>query len=251
MTYSLTGRTALVTGNSAGLGKSIGMALGKAGARVPINFANNRDRAEQALAEYQAEGIESFLVQADVTNSTEVDAMLEEISAKTGPVDILVPNATGPQPQLTLEETSWELYEEMVRFFIKSPFLITKALLPHWKQQKWGRIVNITSEVFHDSVAPFSAYVTAKGGQIGWTRTMAKELAPYGITVNSVAPGWIPNERHVNDPQDAKDAYLAAVPAGRWGVPEDVAQAVLYLASQQAGFVTGQTLCVNGGNTPW
>ena len=251
MTYSLTGRTALVTGNSAGLGKSIGMALGKAGARVPINFANNRDRAEQALAEYRAQGIESFLVQADVTDAVEVGNMLEEISKNMGPVDILVPNATGPQPQLALEETEWELYEEMIRFFIKSPFLITKALLPHWKHQQWGRIVNITSEVFHDSVAPFSAYVTAKGGQIGWTRTMAKELAPFGITVNSVAPGWVPNERHVDDPQAAKDAYLAAVPAGRWGVPEDVAQAVLYLASQQASFVTGQTLCVNGGNTPW
>ena len=251
MEISLKGRIALVTGNSAGLGKAIGMSLGQAGAIVPVNFANNRERAEVALAEYQAAGIDSFLVQADVTDAADISRMLDEIAQQAGPVDILVPNATGPQPQLAIEDTEWELYQEMIDFFIKSPFLITKAIVPHLKQQNWGRIVNITSEVFHDSVAPFSAYVAAKGGQVGWTRTMAKELAPFGVTVNSVAPGWIPNERHVNDPESAKQAYLAAIPAGRWGVEEDVAQAVLYLASEQASFVTGQTLCVNGGNTPW
>ena len=251
MEFSLKGRTALVTGNSAGLGKAIGLALGMAGATVPVNFANNRERAGRALAEYQAAGIETFLVQADVTDSKEVSRMLDEIEQQAGPVDILVPNATGPQPQLPIEETEWDLYQEMIDFFIKSPFLITKAIVPHLKRQGWGRIVNITSEVYHDSVAPFSAYVAAKGGQIGWTRTMAKELAPFGITVNSVAPGWIPNERHVNDPEAAKQAYLADIPAGRWGVDDDVAQAVLYLASEQASFVTGQTICVNGGNTPW
>jgi 3-oxoacyl-[acyl-carrier protein] reductase len=119
------------------------------------------------------------------------------------------------------------------------------------RQRRWGRIINITSEVFHRSVSPFSAYVAAKGGQIGWTRSMATELAPHGITVNSVAPGWVPVERHAKDPQEMKDAYLAIVPMGRWGTPDDVAYAVLYYASQEASFVTGQTLCVNGGNTPW
>lgn len=139
----------------------------------------------------------------------------------------------------------------MLDFFIKSPFLLTRRALPHMKQKKWGRIINITSEVFQRSVAPFSAYVAAKGGQIGWSRSMASELAPFGITVNMVAPGWIPVERHENDPQAEKDAYRAIIPADRWGTPQDVADAVLYFASDEASFVTGQTLCVNGGLTPW
>ena len=107
------------------------------------------------------------------------------------------------------------------------------------------------SEVFQRGVAPFSAYVAAKGGQIGWSRSMSRELAPFGITINMVAPGWIPVERHEKDPQEAKDEYRALIPAGRWGTPQDVAGAVLYFASEEASFVTGQTLCVNGGMTPW
>ena len=119
------------------------------------------------------------------------------------------------------------------------------------KQKQWGRIINISSEVYQLSVSPFSAYVSAKGGQIGWTRSMSKELAPFGITVNTVNPGWIPTERHNDDPQEDKDAYLEQIPAGRWGVPEDVGEAVAYFASEEASFITGQTICVNGGNSPW
>ena len=251
MSIRLEGRTALVTGNSTGLGKAIGLALGQAGATVPINFWNNEARAEQAASDYRAANINTFLVRADVTDESSISTMMAQIESQAGPVDILVPNATGPQPQLPIDETEWSLYQEMIDFFVKSPFLLTKAIVGHLKRQQWGRIINITSEVFHDSVSPFSAYVAAKGGQIGWTRSMARELAPFGITVNSVAPGWIPVERHANDPQSAKDAYLASIPVGRWGQPTDVADAVLYLASEQASFVTGQTLCVNGGKTPW
>ncbi|MCM8530370.1 MAG: SDR family oxidoreductase, partial [Lentisphaeraceae bacterium] len=97
----------------------------------------------------------------------------------------------------------------------------------------------------------FSAYIAAKGGQMGWTRSMATELAPHGITVNIVTPGWIPGVRHVNDPQEEKDAYKELIPAGRWGVPQDVAEAVLFFASEEAEFTNGQTLCVNGAMTPW
>jgi 3-oxoacyl-[acyl-carrier protein] reductase len=139
----------------------------------------------------------------------------------------------------------------MLDFFIKSPFLLAQQGVAKMKTQRWGRFINIVSEVYHRSVSPFSAYVAAKGGQIGWTRSMAREWAGDGITVNMVAPGWIPVERHLDDPQEDKDAYLGMIPANRWGVPQDVADAVLYLASDEASFVTGQTLCVNGGLTPW
>lgn len=249
--FSLKGHVALVTGNSTGLGKAIGLELGKAGAKVPINFANNAKRAEQALKEYQAAGIETLLVQADVTSEEGIDKLFRETEAKLGKVDIIVPNATCEQPLRPIEEYDWAFYQRMLDFFIKSPFLLTKRGLPHMKEQKWGRIINITSEVFQRSVAPFTAYVAAKGGQIGFSRSLSRELAPFGITVNMVAPGWIPVERHEHDPQADKDAYVALVPAGRWGVPQDVAEAVLYLASEEASFVTGQTLCVNGGLTPW
>jgi 3-oxoacyl-[acyl-carrier protein] reductase len=249
--FSLQGRVALVTGNSTGLGKAIGLELGKAGAKVPVNFANNARRAEQALQEYQAAGIETLLIQADVTTEEGVDKLFRETEEKLGKVDIIVPNATCEQPLKPIEEYDWAFYQRMLDFFVKSPFLLTKRGLAHMKQQKWGRIINITSEVFHRSVAPFTAYVAAKGGQIGFSRSLSRELAPFGITVNMVAPGWIPVERHANDPQEEKEAYVALVPAGRWGVPQDVAEAVLYLASEEASFVTGQTICVNGGMTPW
>lgn len=251
MSFSLAGRVALVTGNSTGLGKAIGMTLGKAGAKVPVNFAGNQKRAEQTVAEYQAAGIETVLVKADVTTEEGVAELFDKIEANLGQVDIIVPNATCAQPLKPIEEYDWAFYQSMIDFFIKSPYLLTRRALPTMKAKKFGRIINITSEVFHRSVAPFSAYVAAKGGQIGWSRSMASELAPFGITVNMVAPGWIPVERHENDAQADKDAYAAIIPMKRWGVPKDVADAVLYYASNEASFVTGQTLCVNGGNTPW
>ena len=251
MAFSLKGHVAVVTGNSAGLGKAIGVALGQAGAKVPVNFAHNEARGRWALEEYQQAGIETCLVQSDVTTEEGVDALFTAAEKQLGPVDILVPNATCDQPHRPIEEYDWAFYQSMLDFFIKSPFLLARRGLPAMRRKKWGRIINITSEVFHRSVAPFSAYVAAKGGQIGWSRSMSQELAPFGITVNMIAPGWIPVERHEKDPQAEKDAYLSLIPMGRWGVPKDIADAAVYLASEEAGFVTGQTICVNGGMTPW
>jgi len=251
MPFSLHGHVAIVTGNSSGLGKAIGLTLGKAGAKVPVNYYNNRERAERTLSDYRDAGIDTLLVRADVTQEDQVDQLFRETEQSLGVPDILVPNATCEQPQRPVQQYDWDFYQLMLDFFVKSPFLMTQRGLVAMKDQKWGRIVNIVSEVFHRSVAPFSAYVAAKGGQIGWTRSMASELAPHGITVNMVAPGWIPTERHADDPQAAKDAYRALIPADRWGTPQDVADAVLYLTSDEASFVTGQTICVNGGLTPW
>lgn len=250
MPFSLQGHVAIVTGNSTGLGKAIGLALGKAGAKVPVNFANNAARGETALAEYRAAGIETCLVQSDVTTEEGVEKLFREVESQLGKVDIIVPNATCEQPQLPIEEYDWAFYQRMLDFFIKSPYLLARRGLPHMKAKKWGRIINITSEVYQRSVSPFSAYVAAKGGQIGWSRSMARELAPFGITVNMVAPGWIPVERHANDPQELKDDYFAQIPMGRWGVPGDVGDAVVYLASEEASFVSGQTISVNGALTP-
>jgi 3-oxoacyl-[acyl-carrier protein] reductase len=251
MSFSLKNHVAIVTGSSTGLGKAIALTLGKAGARVALNYCNNQARAEHTFGEFQAAGVDAILVRSDATTEEGVNQLFTEAEAKLGPVDILVPNATCEQPLRPIEEYDWEFYQSMLDFFVKSPYLMTLRGLAAMKAKRWGRIINITSEVFHRSVAPFSAYVAAKGGQTGWSRSMSRELAPFGITVNVVAPGWIPVERHAKDPQEAKDEYFRLIPMGRWGVPQDVANAVLYFASEEAAFVTGQTLCVNGGMTPW
>jgi 3-oxoacyl-[acyl-carrier protein] reductase len=242
---------ALVTGNSTGLGKGIGLALGEAGAKVPVNYCNNRERAEEAVEQYRQAGIDTALIAADVTTAEGVDQLFQQMEQLWGHPDIIVSNATCEQPQKKIEDYDWDFYQRMLDFFIKSPFLLAQRSVAKMKEQRWGRFINIVSEVYHRSVSPFSAYVAAKGGQIGWTRSMAREWAGDGITCNMVAPGWIPVERHRDDPQEDKDAYLEMIPANRWGVPKDVADAVLYLASEEASFVTGQTLCVNGGMTPW
>lgn len=251
MPFSLQGRVALVTGSSTGLGLAIALGLGRAGAKVAVNYANNKERAERNFAAFQAAGIEAILVRCDVTTEEGVDTLYRETESRLGKPDILIVNATCDQPLKPIEEYDWDFYQSMLDFFIKSPYLLTRRGLAHMKDRQWGRIINITSEVYQRAVAPFSAYVAAKGGQIGWTRSMSRELAPFGITVNNVAPGWIPVERHDKDPQSAKDEYRALIPANRWGTPEDVAGACLYFASEEASFVTGQTLCVNGGMTPW
>ncbi len=249
--FSLQGHVAVITGSSTGLGKATARILGQAGAKVTVNYLHNQARAEKTFEEFQKAGIECILTRCDATTEAGVEQLFAETEAKLGKPDILVVNATSPQHLNRIEDYDWDFCQKMVDFFMKSPYLLTRRGLAHMKQQKWGRIINIASEVFHRSLAPFSAYVAAKGGQIGWSRSMSRELAPFGITVNVVAPGWIPVERHERDPQAVKDAYRAMIPMDRWGIPDDVGHACLYFASPEASFITGQTLCVNGGLTPW
>lgn len=244
-----TDRVALVTGSTRGLGKEIALELARRGARVAMNYANSRTVAERAFADLVAISPNCYLVQGDVTDEKDVTRICREVGEKLGPIDILVPNATCDQPHKPIEEYDWAFFQSMLDFFVKSPVLLAKACVPHMKQQRWGRIIQITSEVFALGVPNFTAYVAAKGGQTGLARSLARELAPWGVTVNMVAPGWIPVERHADDPQEEKDAYLAGIPAARWGTPTDVAAAVAYFASDEAAFVTGQTVSVNGGNS--
>jgi len=247
--YDLTGKVALITGSSKGLGKAMAFALASAGAKVAINYAHGKETAEKTYAEFKAEGFTGGLYRANVIDPGEVKSLCAQIAADLGPIDIVIPNATPAQPLKPIEQYDWEFYQSMYDFFVKSPYLLTREVLPHMKKQRWGRIINITSEVFNRAVAPFSAYVAAKGGQIGWSRSMANELAPWNITVNMIAPGWIPVERHANDPEHEKEAYRRLIPMGRWGIPQDLAGTVVYLASEASNFVTGQDIHVNGGMT--
>jgi len=249
--FRLDGRVAWVTGSSRGLGKVIARTLAAAGARTVVNAFANPAQGQAVVDEIRADGGEAMLVTGSALEAADVDRMAGEIEAAFGPVDIVVANATPPQWMKPVEDYSWEEHQSMVDAFIKSPFLLAQRLVPAMKSRGEGRFINITSEVYHCSVPKFSAYVAAKGGQIGWSRSLAVELAPSGVTVNTVAPGWIPVERHEGIDDEGKAAYLKTIPMARWGTPADIAGAVVYFASREAAFVTGQTLLVNGGRTPW
>lgn len=246
---SLAGRTALVTGAARGLGAAIARSLGARGAKVAVNCFASPAKAEGVAEAIRADGGEAAVFRADVRESSDIHRLIDEVRARFGPIDILVLNATGPQPLIPIEEVTWRDCLDQLEFFVKSPLLLVQAVLPAMKERKYGRIVQIGSEVFELGHASFSNYVSAKGAQLGLTRSWARDLAPFGITVNMVSPGWIPTERHANDPQETKDAYAANTPMRRMGKPEDVGEAVAFLASDAASFITGQKLAVNGGNT--
>jgi len=249
MSCDLSKRVALVTGASRGLGAAIAKKLADYGAKVAINTFGSPEKAQHLAAEIRAAGGTAMVVRADVRDEVEVGRMIAEIQKSLGLIDILVINATGPQPFVKIEDLTWRACLDQLEFFVKSPLLLVQNVVGQMKERRYGRIINIGSEVFERGVAEFSNYVSAKGAQLGLTRSWAMELAPWGITVNLVAPGWIPTERHVHDPQSMKDAYAAAVPMKHMGVAEDVAEAVAFLASDAANFITGQKIAVNGGNT--
>lgn len=249
MTRDLTGKTALVTGASRGLGAAIAWKLGALGARVCVNYWGSPAKADSVCSAIREAGGEAFAHRADVRDEAAIREMVSMIGSQWGPVEILVVNATGPQPFLSIEQQTWQSYLDQLEFFVKSPLLLVQACLPEMKARRSGRIIQIGSEVFEMGNPRFANYVAAKGAQYGQTRSWARELAPWGITVNLVAPGWIPTERHDGTSAEELAAYANAVPMKRQGIPRDVAEAVAYLASEGANFVTGQKIAVNGGNT--
>ncbi|PXY21241.1 SDR family NAD(P)-dependent oxidoreductase [Prauserella muralis] len=240
---------ALVTGASRGLGAAIARALARDGVPVAINFARNKAAADALREEIAGAGGRAEVFPADITDEAAVAELCRRVTASLGEIDILVLNATGPQPLLDLEELDWRAVLDQLEFFVKSPLLLAKQVVPGMKRRGYGRIVHVGSEVVELGVPHSSAYVAAKGAQLGLMRSWARELAGHGITVNLVAPGWIPTERHDGVSADEVDRYAAGVPLGHLGVPMDVGEAVAFLASGRAGFITGQRLAVNGGNT--
>ncbi len=249
MIHDLNDRVALVTGASRGLGAAIARKLAACGARVAVNYFGSPHLAEQVVTQIRQAGGTAQTFRADVRDEQQVATLVRQVREAFGPIDALVINATGPQPFIPIEKLTWRACLDQLEFFVKSPVLLVQAVLASMKERRYGRIINLGSEVFERGVPEFSNYVSAKGAQLGLTRSWAMELAPWQITVNLVAPGWIPTERHANDPQEAKDAYARAVPMGHMGQPDDVAEAVAFLASDGAKFITGQKLSVNGGNT--
>jgi 3-oxoacyl-[acyl-carrier protein] reductase len=246
---TLKGRTALVTGASRGLGAAIALELAARGAQVAVNYYAKRDRAEQLCESIKQKGGEATAYYADVRQEADIVKMVRAINEDYHHIDIAVINATGPQPFLTIEEQTWERYLDQLEFFVKSPLLILKQVIAGMKSRGFGRIIQIGSEVFELGNPMFANYVAAKGAQLGQTRSWARELGTTGITVNLVAPGWIPTERHSGSTQAEMASYTARVPMKHMGSPEDVANTVAFLASDAGKFITGQKISVNGGNT--
>jgi 3-oxoacyl-[acyl-carrier protein] reductase len=244
-----TGRVALVTGSSRGLGAAIVRRLARDGCAVAVNGLPGDGRTDAVADSIRAAGGVAAAFAADVTDEAQIAELIAAVEARWGPVEVLVVNATGPQPDADLLAAGWAEHLAQLDFFVRSPVLLGRAVLPTMMQRRFGRIVHIDSEVADRPPPGRSAYATAKSAQVGLARSWARELAPYGITVNMVAPGFVPVERHADVPAEVTAAYLATVPAGRMGTPDDIAHAVSFLAGDASGFVTGQRIVVDGGRS--
>ena len=242
-------RIALVTGASRGLGAAMATALAEAGFHVAVNYFASPERAERLCAALTGRGLVAKAFRADVRDEAEVRRLVAEVEANLGPIEILVVNATGHQPMLAIEDQTWQSYLDQLEFFVKSPLLLLQAVIAGMKRRQFGRVIQIGSEVVELGNPRFANYVAAKGAQLGQTRSWASELGPHGITVNLVAPGWIPTERSVDASKADEEAYAQTVPLRRMGTPDEVGRVVAFLASDAANFVTGQKISVNGGNT--
>lgn len=240
------GGVALVTGAGGGLGRAIAQRLAADGWAVAVNDLR-REPAEATAAAIRAEGGRAAVFAADVTDAGAVEAMVAAIEAEFGPVLVSVANASGPQPVVGLDELVWDQVLTHLEFFVKSPLLLAKAVVPGMRAAGGGRLIHIGSDLFDRGDPGWSGYMAAKGALVGLTRGWAAELGRDKITVNLVAPGWIPVERHGIVADDVADGWFARQDVQRWGVPADIANTVAFLASAEAGFITGQRVSVNGG----
>jgi 3-oxoacyl-[acyl-carrier protein] reductase len=239
----------LVTGASRGLGAAIARTLAADGWAVAVNYRHGARAAGAVVDGIRAAGGTAEAFEADVTDEASVAALVAAVTDRLGPVTALVANATGPQPEVAVADLTWDDHLGQLLFFVKSPTLLVQAALPAMRTAGTGRVVLIGSDMVDRALPGWSAYVAAKAAQVGLARTWARELGPHGVTVNVVAPGWVPVERHAGVGEDAVGQYVAGVPLGRIGRPDDVAAAVRWLLSDAASFVTGERVTVNGGHT--
>lgn len=236
-----------MTGSSRGLGAGIARKLAADGLAVAVNDASGGADAVALVREIRDGGGLAAAFPADVTDDRQVAELVDAVERALGGIDVLVLNATGPQPEAPLAAVAWDDHLAQLEFFVKSPVLLLRAVLPWMRARRSGRIVQVDSEVVDLPPPGRSAYVAAKSAQVGLARAWARELAPLGVTVNCVSPGFVPVERHAGVPDAVRRAYIDSVPAGRMGTREDIAHAVGFFASEAAGFVTGQRLVVDGG----
>jgi 3-oxoacyl-[acyl-carrier protein] reductase len=243
---NLTDRVAIVTGSSRGIGRGIALRLAEEGAKVVVNYRGSQAAAAEVVGQIKADGGEAIAVQADVSQVAEAQALIDAAKEAYGKVDILVNNAGTTRDTLLLRmsEEDWDI---VIDTNLKGTFNCIKAVSRQMVRQRYGRIVNITSVSGIAGNPGQANYASAKAGIIGLTKTVAKELGSRGITCNAVAPGFVLTDLTTSLPQDLRDLAIERTPLGRMGTVEDMAAAVAYLASDEASFVTGQVLAVDGG----
>src|SRR5690625_1635894 len=242
----LQGKNVLVTGASRGIGKAIALELASQGANVADNYAGSEERAQAVVEEIQKLGVKSFKVQADVSKEENVKTMIKEVIKQFDSLDILVNNAGVTKDNLLMRMKEEE-FDQVIDINLKGVFLCTKAVTRHMMRQRSGKIINVASIVGVSGNPGQANYVAAKAGVIGMTKSVAQELASRNILVNAVAPGFISTDMTDALTQEQQDAILSKIPLAKLGTPEDVANVVRFLASDDANYLTGQTIHIDGG----
>ncbi|MDP9311873.1 MAG: 3-oxoacyl-[acyl-carrier-protein] reductase [Chloroflexota bacterium] len=248
MQIDLSNKVALVTGASRGIGRAIALALGRNGAQVVVNYRGQQQAADEVVTAIQGAGGTALAVQGDVAQAADVERLLKTTLDTYGRVDILVNNAgiTRDNLLLRMKDDEWDA---VISTNLRGVYLLTKAVLRPMMKARGGRIINITSVVGLTGNAGQANYAAAKAGLIGFTKSVAREMASRGITANAVAPGYIETDITNVLSDEIKTTVLSSIPAGRLGQPDDVAGAVLFLCSDAAAYISGQTLAVDGGMT--
>lgn len=242
----LTGKTALVTGGSRGIGRAIALALASEGANVIINYTSNEESAAKVVEEIENLNVKALAVKANVSNVEEINEMVDKIEETFGGVDILVNNAGVTRDNLfiRMKEEDWD---QVMDINLKGVFLCSKAVVRKMIKQKYGRIINLSSVVGVVGNPGQANYCASKAGVIGFTKSLAKEIAGKNITVNAIAPGFIETDMTKVLPENVKESMLEVIPMKKYGKPEDIANLVVFLSSQDANYITGQVINVDGG----
>lgn len=245
----VSGRVAVVTGASRGIGRAVVERLAEADARIVVNYVQGEQAAIEAVHAAKERGAEACAVRADIRQVKEAEQLIEAARQRFGPVELLVCNA-GIWDGAPIEEISEELWDRVIDINLKGTWAICRAVVPDMKRQRFGRIVIVSSTAGQRGEANVSNYAASKGGQISFTKSLATELAPYNITVNAVAPGWVDTEmnRGVFGDVQRRQAIEQAIPLGRIATPDDIARPILFLCSDWARHITGEILNINGGS---
>lgn len=243
---SLQGRNALVTGGSRGIGRAICLELARQGANVAVNYAGNAQAAEETAAACRELGVQAVTIRANVADAAACEAMVKEVISSFGSLHILVNNAGITRDNLAMR-MSEEDFDAVLDANLKGAFLCMKAACRPMMKQRFGRIICLSSIVGLRGNAGQANYAASKAGLIGMSKSFAKELAARGITVNLVAPGFIETDMTAVLPEKVREGLLSSIPMGKLGQPEDVARAAVFFAQPEAGYITGQVLCVDGG----